>query len=205
MQYIVKKTGGDVEIVTVFPRAVVRLSDNLEIPIVGQRRTATECIIYGGTEEEPFYLTVGDAEYNIADLKEDTVSGYKIIFHDIEKDVVKKWVPEKQPTVLSWRTIEPVDVPSDRYFRNAWEDDNGIVVNMPKARVIHKDKLRRLRTPILEKLDEEYLRADEAGDTQKKKDIAAKKQLLRDVTAVPEIEAAQTPEELKAVVPDVLK
>ena len=54
-------------------------------------------------------------------------------------------------------------------------------------------------------LDVEYQHADERGDVAEKARIAAKKQALRDVTADPAIEAAQTPEALKAVWPDILK
>ena len=101
--------------------------------------------------------------------------------------------------------IETADIPVDRTFRNAWEDNGSINVNMPKAREIHREKLRALRKPLLEVLDMAYLRADEQGDVAEKARIAAEKQKLRDVTADPRIEAAQTPEQLKAVLPDVLK
>ena len=47
----------------------------------------------------------------------------------------------------------------------------------------------------------DYQRADEAGDTGAKADIAKRKQALRDVTADPAIEAARTPDELRAVWP----
>jgi hypothetical protein len=53
-------------------------------------------------------------------------------------------------------------------------------------------------------LDTAYMRADEVGDQQEKRRIATQKQALRDVTADPRIDAAATPEELKAVIPDAL-
>lgn len=95
-------------------------------------------------------------------------------------------------------------IPSDRTFRNAWEDQGVVQINMEKAREIHKEVLRRLRTPKLAELDVAYMRADEIGDTAEKAIIAAKKQALRDVTADPAIAAATTPEELKAVRPAAL-
>lgn len=97
------------------------------------------------------------------------------------------------------------EIPADRTFRNAWEDTGKISVNMPKARRIHRDQLRVLRKPLLETLDVEYQRADERGDLLEKRRIAVEKQKLRDVTADPAIEAATTPEELKAAVPQVLR
>jgi hypothetical protein len=44
-----------------------------------------------------------------------------------------------------------------------------------------------------------------AGDTAKQQEIAAKKQSLRDVTVDPVIDAATTPDELKAVRPSALQ
>jgi hypothetical protein len=126
--------------------------------------------------------------------------------------LIAKYDWQGDQRAVSWRLVAndfvPEDTPkSERYFRNAWKDDGGSKpgVDMPKAREIHRVHLRRLRAPLLEALDNEYLRADEAGDQQTKKQVAAKKQELRDITADPRIEAAQTPEELKAVLPDALR
>lgn len=80
-----------------------------------------------------------------------------------------------------------------------------IKVNMTKAREIKRDQLRAERKPLLEQLDVEFMRAQEQGDQAKADEIAAKKQALRDVTADPAIDAATTPEELKAVRPGVLE
>jgi len=79
-----------------------------------------------------------------------------------------------------------------------------IKVNMTKAREIKRDMIRAERKPLLEKLDVEYMRAQEVGDTDKIAEIAAKKQALRDATADPVIDDAQTPDELKAAVPAAL-
>lgn len=117
------------------------------------------------------------------------------------EDVLKKDVPSDAVNV---RVVNETEIPADRTFRNAWHDNNGIKVDMPKAREIHKEKLRALRAPKLAALDVEYQRADEAGDTKAKSAVAAKKQALRDVTADPRIAAAKTPDELKAVIPDAL-
>jgi hypothetical protein len=109
--------------------------------------------------------------------------------------------------VVSWRRLDRAHVPQDRTFRNAWHDPDGagpIKVHMGRAREIHRGRLRERRAPLLAKLDTEYMRADEAGDAPAKKAIAARKQALRDVTADPRIDAAKTPDELAAVVPDAL-
>ena len=79
-----------------------------------------------------------------------------------------------------------------------------ITVDMTKAREIKRDMIRTERKPLLEKLDVEFMRAQEAGDTTLQQEIAARKQALRDVTADPAIDAATTPDELKAVRPAIL-
>jgi len=80
-----------------------------------------------------------------------------------------------------------------------------ITVDMTKAREIKRDMSRAERKPLLEKLDVEYMRAQEAGDTARQQEIAAKKQALRDATVDPVIDAATTPDELKAVRPAALE
>lgn len=80
-----------------------------------------------------------------------------------------------------------------------------IVINMEKARFIHKDNLRSIRKPKLEKLDLEFMKAIEQGNIEMQADIRVKKQALRDVTSDPIIEAAQTSEELKSAIPEILK
>ena len=55
-----------------------------------------------------------------------------------------------------------------------------IIINLDKAKEIHKDKIREVRKPLLEKLDVDFVRALELGtDTE---EIKSQKQALRDVT-----------------------
>ena len=54
------------------------------------------------------------------------------------------------------RWIDATEILADRYFRDAWEDNGDIKVNMPKARELHKERLRALRAPKLTALDVEY-------------------------------------------------
>lgn len=90
----------------------------------------------------------------------------------------------------------------DRAFRNAWVMNAGRVeVDMPKAREVMREKMRAARVPLLDALDADYLRADETGDAATKATVTARKQALRDVTAIPAIDSARTPDELKAAWP----
>ena len=97
------------------------------------------------------------------------------------------------------RDAASLTVPQDRTFRDAWMygDAEVVEVDMPKAQEIFKDNLRRERQPLLEALDVDYMKALETGSGTDA--IAAKKTILRDITSDSRIEAAATPEELKAL------
>jgi len=101
------------------------------------------------------------------------------------------------------RVIAAGDLPTDRTFRNAWKPD--LTVDMDKAKGIWKDKMREVRAPKLVALDLEFMRAIESGDEKAKGEVMEKKKVLRDVTAHPDIDKAQTPDELKAVWPTELE
>ena len=57
-----------------------------------------------------------------------------------------------------------------------------IKVNTDKAKEIWINHYRAARTPLLAALDVDFMRAVEIGGTDLQKEIAAKKQALRDVT-----------------------
>lgn len=93
--------------------------------------------------------------------------------------------------------------PADRSYRAAWERSGPqIVVDMPAARDLHRDALRRERAALLANADVEFMRRLELG--QDTSEVVAHKQALRDVPQNPLIELAQTPEELKALTIAVL-
>ena len=100
--------------------------------------------------------------------------------------------PEQVP-VISWRFAEESEIPTDRTYRNAWRDTGtGVEHDMVHARELHRNLLREWRAPRLAALDLAYLQADEKKDESGKTLIAQEKQRLRDVTADPRIEAAQS-------------
>ena len=113
---------------------------------------------------------------------------------EIDKSVFKPLKP------VSWRRIQPEDIPTDRTFRAAWRDRGHCIDHcMDTCRAVHKARLRAMRAPLLAALDIEYQRADEVEDKEEKKRIAKRKQELRDITADPRIESAATPGELLEV------
>jgi len=75
-----------------------------------------------------------------------------------------------------------------------------IYIDIPKAKDIWKDKIRVARKLALEKLDVDYMRANEAGtDTT---EIVADKQTLRDLPT--QVDTATTTDKIKAVWNDML-
>lgn len=98
--------------------------------------------------------------------------------------------------------VDDSAIPQDVTFHGAWRSDKGrIFVDMLEARNILRDQIRAARVPIMQALDIEYQRADERGDDEAKRSIAARKQALRDAPADPTIDTAATTNALKALWP----
>ena len=97
--------------------------------------------------------------------------------------------------------IEDLTIPTDRVFREAWEvpENGAVVVNMDKAKDVWRDKIRLAREPEFAKLDTDFMKALETGSSTTQ--IVADKQALRDAPTHSDIDAATTPDELKAVQP----
>tara|TARA_R110002049_G_scaffold224155_1_gene395867 strand:+ start:291 stop:662 length:372 start_codon:yes stop_codon:yes gene_type:complete len=90
-------------------------------------------------------------------------------------------------------------VPSDRHFRDAWSlSGTTISEDMTAAKVIFKNKIREVRTPLLDAEDVVYMKALEADDASAKTASVAKKKALRDAPAASAISDADTIAKLKA-------
>lgn len=124
--------------------------------------------------------------------------------NDKTEDEILTWIANKDvPQGITYRIIDKTILPNDRTFRNAWIDNGTTITHdLVKAKNIKRDFFRVIRKPLLAALDAQYLKADEAGDTALKQAIAAKKQELRDVTA---LTLPNTILALKAFMPDILK
>ena len=76
----------------------------------------------------------------------------------------------------------------------------GITIDIAKAKDIWKDKIREARKPALEKLDVDFVKAQEtSSDTSS---IVTDKQTLRDLPS--QVDTATTTDEIKAVWNDML-
>ena len=75
-------------------------------------------------------------------------------------------------------------VPSDRLFRGAWSlSGSTITEDLTAAKVIFKDKIREVRTPLLAAEDVVYMKALEEADSSAKSASVTKKNALRDAPA----------------------
>ena len=106
-------------------------------------------------------------------------------------------------TDMDGKTVDSSSVtkPSDRHFRGAWKlssDSKVIAEDMTKAKVIFKDKIRRVRQPLLDAEDVVYMKALEASDSSAQAASVAKKKKLRDAPAASAIGSADTIAKLKA-------
>jgi hypothetical protein len=105
------------------------------------------------------------------------------------------------PAGVEYKIVESVDIDNDYFNAYEFDAESGAKVNIEKAKAIHLDKFRAARAPKLQKLDIDFMKAVEANDEEKKAEIIAAKQALRDVTLTP------LPDDLagiKATWPDIL-
>jgi hypothetical protein len=100
-----------------------------------------------------------------------------------------------------YKVVETIDINNDFFDAYEFDQDNGATLNIEKAKDIKRNQFRQARKPLFEQLDVEYMRAVETSNATKKKTIAAKKQELRDVTA---IELPDNVDELVEFWPDIL-
>ena len=108
------------------------------------------------------------------------------------------------PLGVHFEVHQAEDMPSDRYFRNAWKLDGGVSVDLDQARVIHLNNLRKIRDKLLAELDVPFQRALEDKDIIMQDNIAAKKNKLRDMPRNVEL-GGLTLEEIKAFIPKILE
>ena len=119
-------------------------------------------------------------------------------------ELLKKVVPENCQD--SADIVEVDTIPNDRTFRNSWVTEQGksVEVDLDKAKILAKEKVRKARTPKFAELDVAYQRADEAGDADAKAAVVVKKQTARDATADTKITNADSVDNLKTGMNEVI-
>jgi len=121
---------------------------------------------------------------------------------DIEKTIERAVLPYTD----SYEIIDKSEIPTDRTFRNAWKKDGKkIKTDMPRARNIHLNNIRKKRDKRLKEKDIEWQIAMEKGLTDKAQAIATEKQTLRDIPQTFDLDQYTEPDALKDACPDELK
>lgn len=183
-------------------------------------------------EPAPMSVILDGKEHRVGLFERTKTGGYVITYSDADTGApmvrtfsqndpaIKFHAPETIVRKLGKEYTEIIPVNDqaflgDRTYRNAWViTASELVVDMPKARELHRGYMRTARESRLAQLDIDYLRGmeavvasgfvREAPEQASLADIAAQKQTLRDIPQMPEIEAAETPEDLKKVWPPEL-
>ena len=180
MLYAMTRSDGGVSVTTVMPKEAV--SGDKTLPITFIDATNKKLTVRDGNEDIFLALPSDD----MRTIETDSVPGYTLVFYDIAKIAADNPDP-----IVAYEKITVDQIPPTRSYRDAWAvNGKTIGYNMPKARDIHRTKLREARKPMLETLDVAYQRADEQDDGPEKRRIAAEKQKLRDITANQLIERA---------------
>ena len=75
-------------------------------------------------------------------------------------------------------------IPSDKHFRNAWTlSGTTITEDLAASKLIFKDKIREVRTPLLVAEDVVYMKALESSDSSAQSASVTKKNALRNAPA----------------------
>jgi len=103
---------------------------------------------------------------------------------------------------VSTRDVEASALPSSRVFRDAWVlSGASIVVDMPRARTIHRERIRQRAAVLIARADADWISAEQNHDNAAKAAALARKLALVAAPNDPAIAAATTPEQLAAVDP----
>lgn len=201
MRYLHTNNDGSIAIWGCVPLRVIRNEDGAIFLVEGISRTSTECVLQGRwLNTFGIQIVVGDQNFDVADLQSDSLSGYTIEFPDFELDIKAKLADQDKERVATHRICSKEEIPVDRTFRAAWRDNGKSVgIDLDQAKEITRERLRKERKPLLEELDIQSFKAIESEDKIKLAEISTEKQRLRDITISSEIDAATTPEELKAI------
>lgn len=138
---------------------------------------------------------------------------YQPYMNDEEKDnfliqAIEKSVPKKQDGssrlvfIKTQEELKVADIFIDAFSIN--ETDGCIFFNIPRAIELKKKEFRLRRKPLLEKLDVDFMKSLEVGDSVLTAQIISKKQILRDITNI-DMSQYDTPEKLYNYIPEELK
>lgn len=127
----------------------------------------------------------------------------------LKKDVPPRvWHPSYRHNRILYKIVKRSEIPDEEYYRDCWKlsdyENEIITIDIEKAKNVWKDKIREKRKEIFQKLDVEYFIAHEKNDQNEISRIVNHKQLLRDVTKLPEFDNVSTIEEIEKIWPEYL-
>lgn len=99
------------------------------------------------------------------------------------------------------------ELPSERYFRNAWRwNGAAIEFDLEACKERHLDKLRRVRNAKLQESDSDFMRALEQGNQITLDTLKAYRQALRDMpqSSAAAFTNATSPDAVRAIRPTIL-
>ena len=98
--------------------------------------------------------------------------------------------------------IDQSSIIDDYRFISSWilsENSNQITYDINKAKEVIKEEIRKQREEMWRNVDTEWFKAFEESDIEKQRNIAEKKQKMRDAPEHSSIKDALTIEELKKI------
>ena len=124
---------------------------------------------------------------------------------NIEDEIAKIQADNPDFTYRLTTTMDDHPISVNPFYSALVLDENDqLGYDMAKAREIFRNGLRARRGPVLAQLDIEYQRALEKNDKAAQQDIIAKKEILRNCTEDPAIDAAKDINDLARAVPELL-
>ena len=117
---------------------------------------------------------------------------------------IKELAEKDVPQGLAYKIVNENEIPSDRTFRGAWVLNAGVISHdMKKAKEIKRNMIREQRKAKFTALDNEInkklVNAITTGDNSLIVELEGKRKVLRDAPAMPEIESAETIEDLAVI------
>ena len=132
----------------------------------------------------------------------ESADGLAVVFPASHLDV-NEVAQDLVPLNTKFEVVESAQLPDDPEFWGAWTID--CKIDIKKAREIWKDKIRIARNARLKDLDIEWMKAMENGESKVAASVAAKKQMLRDVTEREDFKKLKTVQQIKSYWPEVLE
>lgn len=150
-----------------------------------------------------WYLHLHDRPYSDEELRQEALLAIGNLVRG--RHVKDGWNEDQilaEARTIPWQVVDSSTLPPDRYFRGALRAEKGrFTIDMPKAREIHMNRIRKARDKALTALDVETMKAVGKGDQQSLTVTEARKNFLRNIPQTLDLSKAKTPEELRAIWP----